>query len=373
MNKLNKIGLSALCGSLAAVGTVNAGELEVLGSAELSWTTKGGEVTGNPLGMNTGLTFKGSGELDGGQTFSVSIVHTDKATWSSSNITLNTNTMGKFVLSSAEGSQGIGGYDDITPTAWEETWDNISGLNINLQKGVGSSTNISWTTPSYAGTSFQVALAPDNDGAQNANKAVSGETSNHFGHGYDLILDISPDWDTHGFQLMTAWSETELAKWKGVDFEDLSGNHQEAIVAFGLDIGPMSAGVQVSGERMRGATYNVADFYGNTMWGVAINVNDDLSFSFGEARSIKVMTKKGGSGTTGVGASAGHIRGTAHTESDYIPKARMKGESWQVAYTIGGVAIKYADTSWDNTGYKGLNDSGKVAAEARTISVSMAF
>jgi hypothetical protein len=67
MNKLNKIGLSALCGSLASV-TAYAGTLDVTGSAEATYTSRGGEVTGNPIGMKSNLSFVGNGELDGSQT-----------------------------------------------------------------------------------------------------------------------------------------------------------------------------------------------------------------------------------------------------------------------------------------------------------------
>ncbi len=63
MNKLTKIGATALCGSLAAV-SANAGEMAVTGGATMTHTTIEGAVTGNPLGMATGLTFEGSGELD---------------------------------------------------------------------------------------------------------------------------------------------------------------------------------------------------------------------------------------------------------------------------------------------------------------------
>lgn len=121
-----KYGLSALCGSLAALTSANAGEMTVKGNANMTWialdsgTNSTGSTTGNPLGMKTNLTFAGSGELDGGQTFSVDIVHNDQAAWSSANITLNMNSLGKFVVSSAEGGQGIGGYDDKMPNAFEE-------------------------------------------------------------------------------------------------------------------------------------------------------------------------------------------------------------------------------------------------------------
>jgi hypothetical protein len=60
MNKLTKIGVSALCGSLASVAA-NAGTMEGLGGATATWSSHEGQVTGNSLGMNSGLTFKGSG------------------------------------------------------------------------------------------------------------------------------------------------------------------------------------------------------------------------------------------------------------------------------------------------------------------------
>ena len=104
MKKYTKIGLSALCSSLATICVANAGTLEVTGSAEATWSNLPG-VTGNPIGMNTGLTFKGSGELDGGQTFSVTLADTDKSAYSSANITLHTNSVGTFILSSGEGGQ----------------------------------------------------------------------------------------------------------------------------------------------------------------------------------------------------------------------------------------------------------------------------
>ena len=37
MNKLNKIGVSALCGSLAAISAANAGDLTVTAGADLTW------------------------------------------------------------------------------------------------------------------------------------------------------------------------------------------------------------------------------------------------------------------------------------------------------------------------------------------------
>ena len=68
MNKLTKVGCSALCGSLAAISAANAGDLTVTGGADLTYFSNSGS-SGNPIGMASAVTFKGSGELDNGWTF----------------------------------------------------------------------------------------------------------------------------------------------------------------------------------------------------------------------------------------------------------------------------------------------------------------
>ena len=193
MKKYTKIGLSALCGSLASISAVNAGTLDVTGSAAATWTSLGGQVTGNPIGMTTGITFTGNGELDNGNTFKVTITHAAQDAYSTAGITLNTNSSGTFKLSSAEGSGGIGGYDDNMPTAWEEVWGTGITTNANFQKGVGSSTNINWTSPKVVGTKLHIAYAPANDGGTPANKGVSGNASNSFGNGWDVVLDTGTE------------------------------------------------------------------------------------------------------------------------------------------------------------------------------------
>ena len=79
MNKLTKVGLSALCGSLAAVSSANAGDMTVTGGVDMSWVTLdgGSSTTGNPIGMGSNLTFKGSGELDNGWTFDYTVAQNE--------------------------------------------------------------------------------------------------------------------------------------------------------------------------------------------------------------------------------------------------------------------------------------------------------
>ena len=76
MNKLTKVGCSALCGSLAAISAAQAGDITVTGGADMTWISKSNDTTGNPIGIGSNLTFKGSGELDNGWTVDLTIANT---------------------------------------------------------------------------------------------------------------------------------------------------------------------------------------------------------------------------------------------------------------------------------------------------------
>jgi len=359
MNKITKIGLSALCGSLANIVAANAGTLDVTGSATATWTTLAGQVTGNPVGMATGITFTGNGELDGGQTFSIAITETNQSAYSTAGITLNTNSLGTFKLNSGGGGAGIGGYDDNMPTAWEEVWGTGITTNANFQKGVASTTNLSWTSPTFGGTKLALAYSPDNDGSTSVNKGTSGSTSDHFGSGFDVVLDAGTEDGSINF--FVGGSRTEIAKIK--PDRDLSGDHEEAVVGLKFKFGPVALGGQVSGERLRARGLNAAEYYGNSSWGVAFNVNDSLSVSYSEARHLMTKTHK-------QNRVHGSVDKTGKGFNEYTPKSWMRGDSIQAAWTVGGVSLKYADTNYDNTAF---SFDAKVPRESKVVAVSLAF
>ena len=346
MNKISKYGLSALCGSLAAVSAVKAGEMTVTGNAHLTWTEVSG-VTGQPIGMKTNLSFVGNGELDGGQTFSVTIAHTDQNTWSSSNVTLNTNSLGTFKLSSAEGGNGIGGYDDNMPRAVEEVWDAGASTNVNLQKGVGSSTSLQWESPRIAATTIRIAYSPKNDGKQVNDKSVGGPSTSDFQEGIDGVIRINPSVGAFGVDLFVGASESRRNNDNDGVAAKHDAEHKEAVAGLTLDLGPISVGGQISGEYSPTVAIGATEYYGNTSFGAALNVNDNLSLSYAEMRSMKNLTCD--------------VQG-------YNCKTTMTGDSWQIAYTIGGVALKWADTEIQNPKY-----SKNTTAETQLFIMSMAF
>jgi len=357
MNKLTKVGLSALCGSLATIGAANSGEMTISGGATATMYSEEGTVTGNPLGLASNLTFKGTGELDGGQVVTATLTQADKSTFSVATIDLKTNMLGSWNLNLAGGGTGIGGHDDVSPTAWEETWGTGITTGIDLEKGVSSSTNIGWSSPKFGyGTQIKFAWAPENDLTTNNDKSVSGTGStDQRQEGFDLLFDIAADSPVNVF---VGASISEQVKDVSQE-EDRDSDWREAVAGVKLSIGPIKVGGQVSGTQT-GAFHRVGEieYIGNSSWGVALNVNDNLSVSYGEARSIKSE------------AVSGHGLTLAGANMD-IPKGRMKGESLQAAYTLGGVSLKYAQTKWDNTSY--TIRGKKAAVEAQTIALTLAF
>ena len=75
MNKLKKIGLTALAGSLVAV-SAQAGELTANGSANMTYKTSSASM-GKGIGSDKSITFSGSGELDNGWTVNLTTYTTD--------------------------------------------------------------------------------------------------------------------------------------------------------------------------------------------------------------------------------------------------------------------------------------------------------
>ena len=344
MDKLTKVGLSALCGSLAAVASAQAGEMTVKGGATATYSSNTGAATGNPIGINSGLTFTGSGELDNGTTFTLTLTHADQSAWSAGSIAMTFPSIGSLNIASASGGNGIGGYDDKTPTAWEETWGTSVGTGIDLAKGVGSSMNIQYKTPSMNGTTLAVAFAPDNDGAQNTDKSVSGDSGNKK-TGIDVMLDST----IMGQNIFLGYSQSErdpANKAAGTN-GDAESDHEEAVGGAIFSIGPVKLGAQATVEWLGNekVATDVAG-YRNVGYGISFNVNDNLSLSYGHMESKKGFV------------------------SNDTATLTMEITSIQAAYTMGGMSFKLARTEVDNASYTAGTASDK---EGTTVAMTLAF
>jgi outer membrane protein OmpU len=353
MNKLTKVGLSALCGSLATVAAAQAGELSVSGGATVTWVSNEGTETGNPIGLSSGIAFAGSGELDNGTTFSLALSNTDQSGYSVGKITLDTPSMGQIIISQATGGVGIDVKDDAMPTAWEET--DGTGLTVGQNKisGVGGSMALQWKSPSVMGSTIAFAYAPRNNGKLVNDKNASGSAAEQKGKGWDVLLDLNTAHANMLPNIFAGYSTTERTanpKSMGTNLDDAS-DIEEAVAGATFVIGPVKFGAQASVEWL-GNEQTATDVagYRNVAYGISFNVSDDLSISWGKNESKKGFVSSNTNGGAGTQLS--------------------DAESLQLAYTIGGASIKIAQTEVDNAQYVSGTGNDR---DGTTIALSLAF
>ena len=198
MNNFKKVGLSALAGSLAMV-SANAVEYTMSGGLLAVYTTQDEPATvaksGKGLGMATDLAFKASGELDNGFTVDY-VMNIDTAgalSNTSSQMKVGMGSMGSFHINNEVGSKA-NAIDDISPTAYNETWDGLT--SVTNPSFFGSATNsgsVDYRIPTqeFEGLTLNVAVTYDpNTGVGGATKGSIDTTSDS---GTALVIQLASD------------------------------------------------------------------------------------------------------------------------------------------------------------------------------------
>ena len=347
MNKLTKVGLTALCGSLAGISSANAGDLSITGGADLTYVSKSEAVTGAPIGMGSNYSLKGSGELDNGWTVDLTIANANGNAFSAAIVNLGMGGYGSLNFNQGNSGNGLAAIDDKMPTAWEESWGNGVSTGVRLALGVGSSMNVQYTAPKILGTTIALAYTPEYGAAQVSDKNT-GVASNDSGAAYDATININPSLGTEilsGLNLFVGGSTIE----RQTSANDL----YEGVAGVTYDIGPLSIGAQVSGDytgvddSQHDDGDNTYNLYKNFAYGVAFNVNDDFSISYGRWTARKA--------------------GVTSSQATQITH-EIEVSSIQAAYTMGGASFRIADTDVDNA-YWTENDN----RHATVVSLGLAF
>ena len=338
MNKLTKIGVSALCGSLAAISSANAGDLTVTGGVDMSWISKQKDTTGNPIGMGSNLTFAGSGELDNGWSVALSVAHLNGNGYSNTNVTVGVPGLGDFRISQGVSGSGIDRMDDMTPNVWEEAYGTGLGHTIDTVSGSSGGSNIELTpsgTPD--GLTARLSFSPDVGGSGAADKSGSGVDTGVLGAGWDVTLEAtSAITGMEGLTLYGGVASVEVDQ----ALAAFSGDKDEKTLGATYAVGGFTLGYQWSEEENGRATTTTK--YTNDGYGVTFAINDDLSIGYNHYESEQ-------SGTSSITEEASSI---------------------QIAYTMGGASIRLAEATGENIGYStdAINDK-----DATTLSVSLAF
>ena len=333
MNKLTKIGASALCGSLAAFSAATAGELTVTGGATLTWFQQDATTTGNPIGMASALGFSGSGELDNGWNVALSIALGDGGGYSNTAITITLPGMGDVRVDQGVSGTGIQRLDDITPTVWEEADGAGLGASINKITGVSAGTNIEVTPTDMmpAGLTAHIAVSKDSDSGQANDKVASG-ASGSLGSGWDVTLEATDE--LTGIAGLTVYGGiSQVEQYQNAATHN--GDKTETVWGAKYAAGGFTVGYQVTDEDT-GLTATTG--YDNTSYGITFSVNDDLSIGY------------------------------AHTESDLAGNTTdAEADSYQISYTMGGATISVAEVDVDNAGYSAGSK------EATVLQLGLAF
>jgi len=336
MNKLSKLGVSALCGSLAAISAANAGDLTATGGATVTWLSEEGAVTGNPIGMTSAVSFKGSGELDNGWTVALTIAGNDAGAYSASNVKITLPGMGDVIINQGDSGTGIARMDDMTPSVYEEA--DGAGISAGIDKtlGVNSGTTIEVTPTEVlpAGLTARFAYSKDADGG-NVNDKAAGGASGPAASGWDITLEAGSD--LHGIDGLTVYGGmSEIEQYQNDSAHN--GDVSERTYGIKYATGAFTVGYQISDEET-GETSKTD--YDNTYYSVTFNVNDDLSIGYNHVESDQ----------TG---------GTADAEAT----------SYQAAYTMGGATFSIAEVDIENRAY---GTSAAADVSGTVVSMGLAF
>jgi outer membrane protein OmpU len=301
MNNLKKVGLTAL-GTAMVATSANAAELSVSGGTSLFFGGEDNSNAGNGWSMTDQLDFNASGEMDNGMSLSL-YLQIDNAgnTWDDRKLTIGTDGMGTVTFSGHGSSGPVGAWDDLTPSANEESWGTSIGGSVDgpTNAAIGNNSFIYDYTVSD-GIAIKAAYQPS--------KASSVmQSSTEIGIQYTGM---------EGLTVSAAMGENNDA----ADQIDLS------VFNIKYAMGPITVGYQAN-ESDRGTGVD-EDF---TAYGISYQVNDDVAISYGassldygdaqedqESSAVSVSFTAGGVAMSASHQTTDNVQGTdASDNSSY--------------------------------------------------------
>ena len=338
MNNIKKVGLTALAGSLVALGSAQAGEMSVSGSINTTLkfgaphadtSAAGANNTSRSIGADRDVTFSGGGELDNGTTFSMSTLITDTITLSGSTTTITTPSLGTFTLGASTGGNS-GSFDEEVPQAYEQ----VSDAKQTAANQVGDfmdNNYVAYTAPSLelmgATITAQFGYSPQaSDGKVGDGGTVAYNET--YGSGKDMGVTIAYEGLTLGFYGAERQNMTPVV----ASADDVRDEFNGAWYAK-YTMGPVSIGYSetyldngvaaaMTNTTSAQAERTSAGIFTDEQMSIAFNVNDNMSISYTSADSTYDFQDDAKSATT--------------TDNDVTETI----DAIQVAYSMGGMSIK---------------------------------
>jgi outer membrane protein OmpU len=344
MNKLTKIGVSALAGALVSF-SANAADWNMSGSAgfELQKTTENGQATWYQYDS---INVTSSGTTDSGIDVNIKYEIDDNnadATYDDKYITFGTAGMGTVGFHGRGGSSVMGAFDDITPKAYEEVWDIGSGADTRIN-GRGGGSLFTYDSPSFMGLTLKAAY----QSTENTSSTVvttftaSGSSTATTARAVHAGLDHSDymDWGVtykpemvDGLTLYYAQAELEAAS-------DGSNTVDQDMMGFTYAYGPVTIGYQENEADAQTST----DSDESESMSITYAVTDDLTISYGEREYDFDTTQDGDTSGT------------------------QKDSGFAISYTMGGASVAIQQNDHDNVGGTKATDQ-----ESYLFAVNFAF
>ena len=312
MNKLTKIGFSALAGSLLAV-SAQAGTLSVSGGASISISdgdvdnVTGAAAEGNLWTMGDSLTFTGSGEMDNGMTVSVSYELDDDEGDANSNVldsystTISSDGMGTLTFAGHGGDGALSAIDDTSPHAYEESWDGVTNADEEtLVGGVSANNMFTYVSPELSGATVTIGYVPGGDA-----KTPAGGYS-------DFAIKLSPEM-VEGLTLGYGMGETEVTAGTTIDHQTMYAKYTYGSITVGMTMSEAD-GPAASNDlefEAAGITYAVTDDFT-----VGYNQSTSDLASATVDQEAKGFSASYTSGGITVGGMMNEVDGVSHAAGD---------------------------------------------------------
>ena len=274
MNKMKKIGLTALAASLVSV---SAQAVDISGGSSLSYNAGNDGVQGNPWSMNDSLTFSWGGELDNGFTVDMSFLldNSDGAAsqiFDNRTLAIGMGTAGTLTFWGQAGSGVVGSFDDRTPNAYEESWNGADSPNQGH-----SASNMFYYTNAFDAATIHASFT-------------------HSGSA-DSALDSSTELGI----VINAIDNLELYGAVGTDKGNLTATADvdNTIIGAKYTMGGATIGVQVN-EADSGTANADEEF---VAWSISYALSEDMSVSYGQSELSYENPATADQEATGISAS----------------------------------------------------------------------
>jgi len=364
MNKLKKIGLTALATSLVA-SSGYAADVSVVGNTGFTFSTQNGN-SGDPaadhgkgFGTDNSMTFSHSGELDNGWSVSASTALTDAFALTSSSVTLTMGDMGSIASGSGFGGNSAS-FDEEVPFAYEQV-DDGSGGGASSMNTVGSANDnggIHYTAPALdlmgATATIKLGYVPKAEDTFVAGGATTGSAD--VGSGQDAGITISHDsgltlgvYGAQRTRLLTGQQDAFEGSWYAkYSMGPVSFGYQESYADSGVTTAAEATGTNKTFDSAGG-------YFSANLMSIAFNVNDNLSVSYAKLEDTYDAQAGAAAAVTTGGAAVADVT--------------MDMKSIQAAYSMGSMSIKAYRTSTDNPRW----DSGGDTVTVNEIALGLSF